>query len=377
MATLNQLFTDTDLTLASGGHLSEYQLCYNTYGELNEEKSNAILVFHALSGSHNLTGQDVEGPADCPFWNEESHDGWWAELIGEGKAVDTSKYFVISFNYLGGCYGSTGPASTNPETGQPYGGSFPAISIADQALVGKNLLTALGIQTLHAVVGPSVGGLCSLSFATNYPEMAPRVGIFASGMRTTVLTRLTLFEQIIAIENDPNFKGGDYYDGETPWLGLALARMISHKTFVHIDTFEQRARQDIKPHEDILSWYKLQDPFQSYMLHQGKKFVQRFDPNTYLRIIDMWSRFNLFKDAEGNEIQGVFDHLKAHDQKFLVYSIDSDYCFYPEEQRELVEALEASDIDVTYLTVHSSKGHDSFLLEPNLYAPQLRHLLEQ
>lgn len=371
----NQFFNDRDLSLKDGSTLPEYKLCYNTYGSLNADKSNAILVFHALSGSHNLTGRDEVGPVGCGLWTEENYDGWWSELIGAGKSIDTDKYFIISFNYLGGCYGSTGASCVNPATGKAYGGDFPAVSIEDQAEVGNRLIESLGISTLHSVVGPSVGGLCALSFACNFPEKAPRVGLFASAMRTTVLTRLVLFEQILAIENDQHFCGGNYYEGETPWLGLALARMISHKTFVHIDAFEKRARQEIQQHEDILSWYKIQDPFQSYMLHQGKKFVQRFDPNSYLRIIDMWSRFNLSKDADGNPIENVFAKLKEHKQKFLVYSIDSDYCFYPEEQVEMVSELEQAGLDVTHLTVHSAKGHDSFLLEPHLYAPQLSHLL--
>ena len=372
----NQIFEGGALNLEAGESLSKYELCYSTFGELNSDKSNVILLFHALSGSHNVTGHDAEGPPNNPYWNNDSYDGWWNELVGEGKAVDTSKYCIISFNYLGGCYGSTGPSSINLETGKPYGGSFPQVSIADQALAAKTLINSLGIEALHAVIGPSVGGLCALDFATRFPELSPRVGLFASGVKTTVLTRLILFEQIIAIENDQHFNGGDYYEGEDPWLGLALARMISHKTFVHIDAFERRAKQEIKQHEDILSWYKLQDPFQSYMLHQGKKFVQRFDPNTYLRIIDMWSRFNLLKDRNGTPKTTVFEKAKQYDQKYLVYSIDSDFCFYPEEQRELVATLEEAGMNVTHLTVHSDKGHDSFLLEPDLYAPQLKHLLE-
>ncbi len=375
MTVRNQLFHDRDLSLLSGDTLSEYALCYNTFGELNADKSNAILVFHALSGSHNLSGHDAEGPDGCDLWLEENHAGWWNELVGPGKAIDTDEYYVICFNYLGGCYGSTGPSSLNPATGQPYGSAFPRIQIRDQANVAHALLQHLGVEGLHAVIGPSVGGLCALSFAYHFPALAPRVGLFASAMRTTVLTRLVLFEQILAIENDQHFRGGDYYDGDLPWLGLALARMISHKTFVHIDTFERRARKDINQHEDILSWYKIQDPFQSYMLHQGKKFVQRFDPNSYLRIIDMWSRFNLTKEDNGELKEDIFGRLKEHGQRFLVYSIDSDYCFYPEEQSELVAHLENADLAVTHLTVHSDKGHDSFLLEPDLYSPQLRHLL--
>lgn len=373
--TRNTIFQGGELRLKQGGSLECYQLCYNTWGTLNEEKSNVILLFHALSGSHNVTGQDPNGPTGNDFWNEESHDGWWNEFAGTGKPIDTDKYFIICFNYLGGCYGSTGPTSNNPKTGLPYGGDFPSVSISDQADVAAELIASLGIENLHAVIGPSVGGLCALTFATKYAEKVKKVALFASGYKTTVLNRLTLFEQVIAIENDPHFKAGHYYEGQTPWLGLALARMISHKTFVHLQMFEQRARKEIKSHEDILSWYKVQDPFQSYMLHQGKKFVQRFDANTYLRITDMWSRYNAVREAGCNNSEELFAKSKEHGQEFLIFSIDSDFCFYPEEQKELVDHLESSQIPVTYLTVHSDKGHDSFLLEPHLYGPQLQYFL--
>jgi len=241
MTERNLIFKDSALQLFGGSTLEEYQLCYNTFGTLNADKSNAILVFHALSGSHNLTGHDEQGPEGNTLWTDENYEGWWHELVGAGKVIDTKKYFVICFNYLGGCYGSSGPSSINPATGKAYGGSFPAVGIQDQSEVGKRLVKHFGIDTLHAVIGPSVGGLCALSFAKSFPAMAPRVGLFASAMRTTVLTRLVLFEQIIAIENDPHFKGGDYYEGELPWLGLALARMISHKTFTYVSSICGRA----------------------------------------------------------------------------------------------------------------------------------------
>ena len=189
------------------------------------------------------------------------------------------------------------------------------------------------------------------------------------------MNRLILFEQILAIENDRYFNGGDYYDGDRPDYGLALARMISHKTFVHLDAIERRARSEVRQDEETLAWYKVQDTFQSYMLHQGKKFVKRFDANTYLRIIDMWSRYDACAEAGVDSVKELFDRCAAHDHKFLVFSIDSDFCFYPEEQAEIVSGLEKSGVETMHITVHSDKGHDSFLLEPALYTPHIAYAL--
>ena len=198
----------------------------------------------------------------------------------------------------------------------------------------------------------------------------------ASGFKTTVLNRLILFEQILAIENDKHFQGGDYYESEDPRIGLALARMISHKTFVHLDTFERRARRDLVEEKEMLSWYQVQDTFQSYMLHQGKKFTERFDANTYLRIIDMWSRYDAVKQGDAESALELFTRNKKANHEFLVFSIDSDFCFYPEEQAEVVKHLEEAGVAPMHITVHSMKGHDSFLLEPELYRPHIRDLLE-
>jgi len=202
-----------------------------------------------------------------------------------------------------------------------------------------------------------------------------RVVPIATGFKTTVLNRLILFEQILSIENDKHFKGGDYYESEPPRIGLALARMISHKTFVHLDTFERRAREKLVEEEEMLSWFQVRDTFQSYMLHQGKKFTERFDANTYLRIIDMWSRYNAVIQGDADSPADLFKRSKEAGQKFLVFSIDSDFCFYPEEQAELVRHLESAEVDTMHITVHSVKGHDSFLLEPELYTPHIRELL--
>jgi homoserine O-acetyltransferase len=367
--------TDQPIRLRDGGRLPGARIAYETWGELNEDKSNAILLFHALSGSHHAAGHTpaIEGVGE--LWQPELHDGWWEDMIGPGKALDTDKSFIICPNYLGGCYGSTGPASINPETNKPWGASFPAVSAADQVEVFTRLLDHFGIETLHAVVGPSVGGLIAVTFATRYPNRVHNVIAIASGYKTTVLNRLILFEQILAIENDPHFNGGDYYDGAAPLYGLALARMISHKTFVHLDAIERRARQDVVQPDDVLAWYRVRDQFQSYMLHQGKKFVRRFDANTYLRIIDLWSRYDATEEGDAETPEDLFERAQLAGQRWLVFSIDSDFCFYPEEQSEIVKHLETAKVDVMHITVHSEKGHDSFLLEPDLYTPHIAWML--
>ncbi len=361
--------------LHDGGHLPGVTLAYETWGTLNDDQSNAILLFHALSGAHHAAGYNPAISGIGEIWQPELHDGWWENMIGPGKAIDTNKYFIICANYLGGCYGSTGPSSLNPATGKPWGSTFPAVSAADQVEVFSRLLDHLGIDILHAVVGPSVGGLIALTFATRLAERVSHVIVIASGYKTTVLNRLILFEQILAIENDPQFNGGDYYEGEAPLYGLVLARMISHKTFVHLDSIERRASQDIIQADDVLAWYRVRDQFQSYMLHQGKKFVRRFDANTYLRIIDMWSNYDATQEGEAESPADLFERSRLAGQRWLVFSIDSDFCFYPEEQMELVKHLEAAKVSVMHITVHSDKGHDSFLLEPDLYTPHISWVL--
>ena len=363
------------LRLREGGVLPGVKIAYESWGELNADRSNAILLFHALSGSHHAAGFNpaIEGTGE--LWQPELHDGWWDDMIGPCKALDTDKYFILCANYLGGCYGSTGPASVNPATGTPWGSTFPAVTAADQVEVFGHLLDHHGIAALHAVVGPSVGGLIALTFATRFPERVRNVISIAAGFKTTVLNRLILFEQILAIENDPYFNAGDYYGAEAPLYGLALARMISHKTFVHLDSIERRARQDVVQPDDVLAWYRVRDQFQSYMLHQGKKFVRRFDANTYLRIIDLWSRYDATEEGDAETPADLFERARLAGQRWLVFSIDSDFCFYPEEQAELVKHLETAKVDVMHIIVHSDKGHDSFLLESNLYTPHIAWLL--
>lgn len=360
-----------------GAEMDDLTLAYETYGKLNSRKSNAILLFHALSGTQHAAGWCESVPGTADRWTDECKHGWWDLFIGPGKALDTNKFFIICANYLGGCYGSSGPTSINPATGKPYGPDFPEVSSADVVRSQVRLLDHLGINKLHAVLGNSIGGLLTLNFATMYPERVHLVISCASGLRTTVLSRLTVFEQVLAIENDPHFKGGNYSEDQKPELGLALARMISHKTFVHLDAIERRARSEVVQRKDALAWYKLSHNVESYMLHQGRKFVKRFDANTYLRICNLWLRFDALGAAGVNSYEELFARSAEAGHKWLVFSIDSDFCFYPEEQAELVRALETSRVPVMHITTHSDKGHDSFLLEPELYTPHLVYTLMQ
>ncbi len=368
---------DKPFAFASGATLPEVKLAYSTYGTLNADASNAILLFHALSGTHHAAGVMKSVPGVIGYWTEELHKGWWDDFIGPGKPLDTNKFFIICPNTIGGCYGSTGPSSLDPSTGKPYGSRFPHITSVDVVNSLLPLLDHFGIARLHALIAPSIGGLLALTFASRHPERVRTIIPIGSGVKTTVLNRLILFEQILAIENDPHFQGGDYYDRQPPVLGLALARMISHKTFVHLDAIERRARRTIIQSDDHFDWYKLQDPVESYILHQGRSFVNRFDANSYLRFIELWSRFDPAKEAGAATMQEMFARCKAAGHHFLVFTIDSDFCFYPEEQDNLVRHLKASGVSNMHVTVHSDKGHDSFLLEPELYTPHLIYTLNR
>jgi homoserine O-acetyltransferase len=360
--------------MRTGGQLNEVTIAYETYGTLSDDRSNAVLVFHALTGSQHAAGFNRAVPAVGSRWTEECQSGWWDGFIGPGKALDTDRLFVISANYLGGCYGSTGPSSLDPATGKPYGSQFPRVTFADIADSQIKLLEHLGIDKLHAVIGASTGGLLTMSLATRYPEMVDIVIPIASGVRVTPLQTLHNFEQITAIENDPNFQNGDYYEGPPPHAGLMLARMIGHKTFVSLDAMQKRARNETVTRDEGPGTYSIADPMESYIWHQGSKFVARFDANSYVRISEAWQHFDLVAEADAEDLAEVF--ARCRNQRYMLFSIDSDVSFYPEEQAALAALLRGADVPHRRITVHSDKGHDSFLLEPELFAPHLVATLE-
>ncbi len=363
---------DEPLELACGDTLSEYTLAWEQYGELNAARDNAVLLFHALTGSHHAAGTNHGVPGLACAWTDEMKLGWWHEFIGSGRALDTDLFCVICVNYIGGCYGSTGPLSTDPATGEPWGPSFPRIRFSDTVRAAMRLADRLGIDALHAGVGPSTGGMAVLDLAAMYPERVRNVVVIAAGMEVTPLQRIHNFEQIQAIANDPRFEGGLYPPG-TELEGMKIARQINHKTFVSLRTLRRRARNTVAEASGV-PWYGVNHPIESYMRHQGGKFASRFDANSYLRILDAWSQYDLAATAGVASLEQAFE--RCRDQRFLIFSINSDVCYYPEEQGELMAALERAGVSCMRIIVHSDKGHDSFLLEPALYHPHLTFLLE-
>ncbi len=358
---------------ASGEKLGPVTLAYESYGQLNADRSNAILLFHAFSGSQHAAGWNPEVPGVGERWTEECRTGWWDAFIGPGRALDTDRYFVLCVNYLGGCYGSTGPSSLDPATGCPYGSRFPRVHIHDLVESQIPLLDHLGIRRLHATIGSSLGGMLALDLAFHHPDRVRIVIPIATGLRSHGLQQMHNLEQIIAITRDPEFRGGDYYEGPGPVHGLALARMISHKTFFWADTIEERARVDIVQPEIDLPWYGVSSVLESYMIYQGQKFVKRFDANSYLRIVDAWQQFDLNEDAARLGVEPLF--ARCREQNYLVFTIDSDCCFYPDYQAEIAAELKRAAVPHMRITVHSEKGHDSFLIEPKLFTPHLAYAL--
>ena len=365
-------FADEQLPfkLQNGETLTEVRLAYQTYGALNADRSNAILLFHALTGSQNPSGFNESVPG-VDLWTEECQTGWWGGWMGPGRTIDTDRFFVICINYLGGCYGSTGPSSVDPLTGHPYGGSFPEVTLSDIVDSQLVLLDHLGIEKVHTAIGPSVGGMMCMSLATRHPHRVERLVPVASGLHTSPLQFIHNFEQTTAILNDPNYNAGDYYDGDRPDAGLALARMIGHKTFVSLHAMKNRARgevADVGP-----AGYRMRHPLESYMWHQGQKFIRRFDPNTYVRLMTAWQHFDLLEEAGATRMTELL--ARSRDHRYLLFSIDSDVCFYPDEQAEQLDALRAAGVAARRVLVVSDKGHDSFLLEPDLYRDVLVEFL--
>ena len=375
-----QFFTygvdDSDkLNLSNGLSFGPITLAYETYGNLNSGKSNAILVFHALSGSQHVTGYNSSVTSVGDKWTNECKTGWWNDFVGSKKIIDTDKFFVICINYFGGCYGTTGPSSTCPKTNNPYGGTFPKFTFGDIVDSQIPLYDHLGIKKFKAVIGSSLGGMMALNFSTRYPDKVEKIIAIACGIRSPILTKTHNLEQIMSIENDANFNNGNYYTSLPPNKGLTLARMISHKTFVSLKYIKSRMKNICEQKDDDFSWFKIKTPLESYLLHQGNKFSKRFDANTYIYLIAAWSDFDLKNDHKAKEDYEIFKNCSNHE--YLIFSINSDCCFYPEEQEELNNALQKAKINSKYIVVNSEKGHDSFLLEPNLYSKEIKGILNK
>ncbi|MCR4338007.1 MAG: homoserine O-acetyltransferase [Candidatus Omnitrophica bacterium] len=347
------------LVLKSGEKLGPITQAYETYGQLNDDKSNAILVFHALTGDAHAAG----------FHADAKRPGWWDEMIGPGKAFDTNKYFVISINVLGSCKGTTGPASIDPKTGKPYGLSFPMITIEDMVVTQKILIDHLGIKKLLAVAGGSMGGLSALKWAVLYPDSICSVITIATNHRHTA-QQIALHEVCRqAIMSDPDWQSGDYYGKTIPARGLALSRMIGHITYMSEKSMDEKFGRKLIGKEKVGYDFSHDFEVENYLKYRGDSFVQRFDANSYLYLTKALDYFDL---AEEGDLTKAFQKVKAN---FLVITFTSDWLYPAYQAKEFVRALKANDIDVSYIEINTSYGHDAFLVETEGQSRLISHFL--
>jgi homoserine O-acetyltransferase len=355
---------DQPLQLELGGQLEGVTVAYETYGQLNAARDNAVLVCHAISGDSHLARHE-----------EQDDPGWWDIAVGPDKPIDTNRYFVICPNLLGGCRGTTGPGSLNPATGKPYGRDFPTITVGDMVEVQRRLVDKLGINQLLAIIGGSVGGHQALAWATRHPDRAHGVVALATSAR---LTSQALAFDVVgrnAILRDPHFHGGQYYDRPPgPAVGLALARMIGHITYLSLEAMAEKFEADRLKPRDVAIEFEKRFSVGSYLGYQGAKFVERFDANSYLTLSVAMDLFDLGRTPE--ELAAAFSSARA---RWLVVSFSSDWLFPPRQSRDIVNALIANKAAVSYCNVQSSCGHDAFLLPDELavYGEMMRAFLDQ
>ena len=361
IATPQSLHFDAPLPLQSGASIRGYDLTYETYGELNATRSNAVLICHALNASHHVAGV-YEGQARS--------EGWWDNMVGPGKPVDTHRFFVIGVNNLGSCFGSTGPMHVNPETGQVYGADFPVVTVEDWVNAQARLLDALGIEQLAAVMGGSLGGMQALSWTLQYPERVRHAVVVASAPNLTAEN--IAFNEVArrAIVTDPDFHGGHFYaHGVVPARGLRIARMIGHITYLSDDVMNEKFGRELREAvagNDSGYRFSTQDvefQIESYLRYQGDKFSDYFDANTYLLITRALDYFDPARAHAGNLTQA----LARATAKFLLVSFTTDWRFSPKRSREIVKALLDNRRDVSYAEIDAPHGHDAFLLDDARY----------
>jgi homoserine O-acetyltransferase len=359
---LQQAVFNEPLKLEKGGALSPITVAYETYGTLNAARDNAILIGHALSGDSHVAKH-----------NDEDDPGWWEVCVGPGKVIDTNRFFVICSNLLGGCRGTTGPGTVNPATGKPYGRDFPTITLGDMVEAQRRLLDHLGIQQLLAVVGGSLGGHQALTWATRYPERVRGVVAMATSPR---LTSQALAFDVVgrnAILRDPHFHGGQYYDKpHGPGVGLAIARMIGHITYLSPEAMSEKFEADRLHPREVAVEFEKRFSVGSYLGYQGAKFVERFDANSYMILSLAMDLFDLGCNAA--ELKAAFSRTQS---RWLVVSFSSDWLFPPAQSRDIVNALLANGAPVSYCEVKSNCGHDAFLLEDDfaIYGEMARAFL--
>jgi homoserine O-acetyltransferase/O-succinyltransferase len=354
------------LALQSGASIRGYALAYETYGTLNADKSNAVLICHALNASHHVAGR---------YEGQEKSEGWWDTMIGPGKPVDTDRFFVIGVNNLGSCFGSTGPMHVNPDTGKVYGADFPVVTVEDWVDAQARLLDRLGIESLAAVMGGSLGGMQALSWTLRYPGRVRHAVVVASAPNLTAEN--IAFNEVArrAIVTDPDFHGGHFYEhGVIPKRGLRIARMIGHITYLSDDVMNEKFGRQLREGIDLR--YTTQDiefQIESYLRYQGDKFSEYFDANTYLLITRALDYFDPAIRHNGNLAKA----LAAASAKFLLVSFTTDWRFAPRRSREIVKALLDNRRNVTYAEIDAPHGHDAFLLEDARYLGVVRSYFDR
>jgi len=350
-------------TLKSGAVLPQFHLVYETYGTLNADKSNAVIICHALSGNHHVAGKYAE---------TDKNAGWWDNLIGPNKPLDTNKFFVIGLNNLGGCHGSSGPNSLNPKNNKPYGASFPLVTVEDWVNSQARLLDYLGIAQVAAVIGGSLGGMQALQWTLAYPDRIKHALVIASAPNLTAQN--IAFNEVArqAIMTDPEFYDGDYYAHNTvPHRGLRIARMLGHITYLSDDAMGEKFGRKLK--DKIKYSFDVEFEMESYLRYQGDKFAGEFDANTYLRMTRALDYYDPALEF-GGDLSKALNNVKA---EFLVVSFTSDWRFSPARSREIVKALLDNELTVSYAEVTAAHGHDAFLMPDVHYHNILRSYLSK
>jgi homoserine O-acetyltransferase/O-succinyltransferase len=352
------------LPLQSGMALADYVLMYETYGTLNADKSNAVLVCHALNASHHVAGVYQDQPDNL---------GWWDNMVGPGKSLDTDRFFVIGINNPGSCFGSTGPMHPNPATGKPYGAAFPVVTVEDWVNAQALLADALGIAQFAAVMGGSLGGMQALAWSMMFPDRLRHCIVIASTPKLSAQN--IAFNDVArqAILTDPDYHGGDFYaHGVVPKNGLRVARMIGHITYLSDDDMAEKFGRDLRTGEYQFG-YGIDFEIESYLRYQGDKFSTYFDANTYLLITKALDYFDPAREFGGDLVQ-AFSRTKA---QFLLASFSTDWRFSPERSREMVAALVSNKRRVTYAEIDAPHGHDAFLLDDARYMALLREYYQR
>jgi homoserine O-acetyltransferase len=354
-----------EMVLESGARLGPITLAYETCGTLNEDKSNVILILHALSGDSHVAGY---------YKTDDEKPGWWDNMVGPGKGIDTNRYFIVCSNILGSCMGSTGPCTINPKTVLPYGLDFPVVTIGDMVTAQKALLDHLGIKKILAVVGGSIGGMQLLEWCVRYPDMVIAGIPLATTTRHSALA--IAFNEVgrQAIMADPKWNKGNYYFGPKPDLGLAVARMIGHITYLSDESMRQKFGRRLQDKSDFSFNFEADFQVESYLRYQGKKFVERFDANSFLYITKAADYYDIRRHYGNGSAVKAFSKTRA---KFLVVSFTSDWLYPTYQSRAMVKAMKKNGLDVSFCEIEAQWGHDAFLLSNERLSGLIRGFLER